>query len=123
MREIPWAGLAALVAMFVIPFLPAWLFEGPRTVRHRPARHVCAECGAPWTAAHLCAVEPVPELGMGMPAPELGVPAPEYGVANPELGVAAPGQRVVVAPGEPLRGELRRLRPPRAELERRRRIA
>jgi hypothetical protein len=30
----PWAGLLALVAMFVIPFLPNWLFEGPRTVRH-----------------------------------------------------------------------------------------
>jgi hypothetical protein len=26
-----WVGLAALVAMFVIPFLPSWLFEGPRT--------------------------------------------------------------------------------------------
>ena len=25
----PWVGLAALIAMFVLPFLPAWLFEGP----------------------------------------------------------------------------------------------
>jgi hypothetical protein len=26
---IPWVGLAALAAMFVLPFLPDWLFEGP----------------------------------------------------------------------------------------------
>jgi hypothetical protein len=32
----PWVGLAALAAMFVLPWLPHWLFEGPRTVRHRP---------------------------------------------------------------------------------------
>jgi hypothetical protein len=116
MREIPWAGLAALVAMFVIPFLPGWLFEGPRTVKHRPVRHVCAECGAPWTAGHVCAAEPMPALGMG-------VAAPEVGVAAPELGVPAPEPPVVTAPEPPLRGELRRLRPPRAELDRRRRIA
>jgi hypothetical protein len=52
----PWAGLAALVAMFVLPFLPAWLFEGPRTVKHYPRRHVCGDCGAPWTDGHVCAV-------------------------------------------------------------------
>jgi hypothetical protein len=50
----PWLGLAALIAMFVIPFLPDRLFEGPRTIRHRPQRHVCAECGAPWEAGHAC---------------------------------------------------------------------
>jgi hypothetical protein len=53
----PWIGLAALVAMFALPFLPTWLFEGPRTVRHRPRRHVCADCAAPWTSDHDCAVE------------------------------------------------------------------
>ncbi len=31
---IPWVGLAALLAMFVLPFLPDWLFEGPRTSKH-----------------------------------------------------------------------------------------
>jgi hypothetical protein len=36
----PWVGLAALLAMFVIPFLPTWLFEGPRTIKHRPRRHI-----------------------------------------------------------------------------------
>jgi hypothetical protein len=50
MRDIPWAGLLALVLMFL---LPARLFE-PRTVKHRPIRHVCAECGAPWAAGHTC---------------------------------------------------------------------
>jgi hypothetical protein len=53
--DTPWVGLAAVVAMFVIPFLPNWLFEGPRTIRHRPRRHVCADCGAPWTPRHACA--------------------------------------------------------------------
>ena len=52
--DTPWVGLAALGAMFVIPFLPSWLFEGPRTVRHRPRRHVCADCEAPWTPEHVC---------------------------------------------------------------------
>jgi hypothetical protein len=94
MAEIPWAGLAALIAMFAIPLLPAWLFEGPRTVKHRPARHVCGECGAPWTSGHACAPETAPELP------------------------AVTGQAAEVeAPRAPLRGELRRLKP-RTELER-----
>jgi hypothetical protein len=79
----PWFGLAALIAMFAIPFLPRWLFEGPRKVRHWPQRHVCAECGAPWSDGHLCAEEVVVE-----PRPEPSPPAP-------------------------LRGELRRVRPAR----------
>jgi hypothetical protein len=56
--ETPWVGLVALVAMFVLPFLPNWLFEGPRTIRHRPQRHICADCGSPWTPRHTC---PLPE--------------------------------------------------------------
>jgi hypothetical protein len=44
---IPWVGLAALAAMFLLPLLPEWLFEGPRTIRHRPRRHICSDCGAP----------------------------------------------------------------------------
>jgi hypothetical protein len=56
--KAPWIGLAALVAMFLIPFLPGWLFEGPRTVKHWPRRHVCGECGAPWTDDHVCASPP-----------------------------------------------------------------
>lgn len=58
MRDVPWAGLAALVAMFVIPFLPHWLFEGPRRIKHWPSRHVCGDCGAPWTDGHACPAEP-----------------------------------------------------------------
>ena len=52
--DTPWMGLIALVAMFVLPFLPQWLFEGPRTIKHHPRRHVCAECGAPWVGGHGC---------------------------------------------------------------------
>jgi hypothetical protein len=57
MSRTPWVGLAALVAMFVIPFLPNWLFEGPRTVKHRPRRHICGDCGASWTDEHMCVPE------------------------------------------------------------------
>ncbi len=78
----PWVGIAALVAMFLIPFIPAWLFEGPRTVKHWPRRHVCGDCGAAWRDSHACADEPIQ--------------------AAPPLGIALP----------PLRGELRRLREP-----------
>jgi hypothetical protein len=53
--DTPWMGLIALVVMFVLPFLPHWLFEGPRTIKHHPRRHVCAECGAPWVDGHACA--------------------------------------------------------------------
>jgi hypothetical protein len=54
MTRTPWIGLAALISMFVLPYLPSWLFEGPRTVKHRPRRDVCADCNAPWTAGHTC---------------------------------------------------------------------
>jgi hypothetical protein len=56
MSRIPWVGLAALIAMFVIPYLPARFFEGPRTVRHWPRRHICGECGGPWSEGHTCMV-------------------------------------------------------------------
>jgi hypothetical protein len=54
MSETPWAGLAALVAMFVIPLLPEWLFEGRRSIKHWPRRHVCGYCAVPWTDGHAC---------------------------------------------------------------------
>jgi len=54
---IPWAGIAALVAMLIVPFLPSWLFEGPRTIRHWPRRHICGDCGATWTDGHTCAAD------------------------------------------------------------------
>jgi hypothetical protein len=54
----PWVGLAALVAMFVLPYVPARLFEGPRTIKHHPRRHLCADCGAPWSRDHRCPAGP-----------------------------------------------------------------
>lgn len=70
---IPWIGLAAVVAMFVLPYLPDWLFEGPRTIKHRPRRHVCGECNAPWTQGHTCtaaASEAYPPLHGELHRPE-----------------------------------------------------
>ena len=57
MHQTPWVGLAALVAMFIIPLLPSWLFEGPRTIKHWPRRHVCGVCGAQWNDGHTCELE------------------------------------------------------------------
>lgn len=54
MSRTPWVGLAALIAMFVIPYLPAGFFTGPRTVKHWPRRHICAECGGSWIDGHVC---------------------------------------------------------------------
>jgi hypothetical protein len=90
---VPWIGLVAVVAMFVIPFLPDRLFEGPRTIRHWPQRHVCGACGDVWTSGHACEVagpEPV------LPAPPAGPEA-----AGPRAAPPAPPERLV--------GELRRL--------------
>ena len=51
------AILAALVAMFVLPYLPNWLFEGPRTIKHGSRRHICGDCHALWTSDHTCLAE------------------------------------------------------------------
>ncbi len=40
MSDIPWAGLLGILAMLVIPFVPDWLFEGARTIKHRPRRYM-----------------------------------------------------------------------------------
>lgn len=79
----PWFGLAALIAMFAIPFLPRWLFEGPRKVRHWPQRHVCAEEAL---------VEPVPvAAAVGEVEPQLKAPpAPLRG----ELRRVPPGRQL-----------------------------
>jgi hypothetical protein len=53
---VPWIGLAAIAAMFLLPWLDArGLFDGPRTIRRRPRRQVCADCAIPWTPDHRCA--------------------------------------------------------------------
>lgn len=95
MPSTPWIGLAALIAMFVIPFLPRWLFEGPRTIKHWPQRHVCGECGLPWTDSHLCAT-----------------------TAMADTPVVTPKRRELPRPEPPLRGELRRLKPDAKHLHR-----
>jgi hypothetical protein len=92
---VPWVGLLALVAMFVIPFLPDWIFEGPRTVKHWPRRHVCGECGAGWTDGHVCeAADPEPVLPARAGAGRR---------VAPRSALTAPARR------ERLVGELRRL--------------
>ena len=58
MHQVPWIGLAAIAAMFLIPFLPSWLFEGPRTIRHWPRQYVCGICNALWSEDHMCKAEP-----------------------------------------------------------------
>jgi hypothetical protein len=70
-HPIPWIGLAAIVAMFVLPLLPAWLFEGPRTVTRYPRREVCGDCGERWTEEHSCALEVVPPRRPRPPRPPL----------------------------------------------------
>ena len=58
-HPIPWIGLAAIVAMFVLPLLPARLFEGPRTIKRYPRRVICGDCGERWTEEHTCGFEVV----------------------------------------------------------------
>lgn len=92
-NPVPWIGLLALVAMFVVPFLPDWLFEGPRTIRHWPRRHVCGGCGADWTSGHVCEAA---ERELAPPARRERREA-----ADQELALPARPERLV--------GELRRL--------------
>jgi hypothetical protein len=54
MPRTPWIGLIAIVAMFIVPLLPDWVFTGPRTIRHWPQRHLCAACGSAWSSGHVC---------------------------------------------------------------------
>jgi hypothetical protein len=102
----PWIGLAALAAMFVLPWLPDWLFEGPRTVRHRPRQHVCADCRATWTNDHVCS----PTIDAAYPplqAQRRGL-APPSGLARPQPEAAA---RTVAAPAPRVHGRALQGRP------------
>ena len=58
-HPVPWIGLVAIVAMFILPMLPARLFEGPRTIKRYPRRVVCGDCGEPWAEDHSCGFEVV----------------------------------------------------------------
>ncbi|SRR6266540_705686 len=95
---VPWIALAAIAAMFVLPWLDSrGLLDGPRTVRHRPRRHVCADCAEAWQPGHACAGwqppagrEPVVPLG----ALELPAPArPHVELARLDQGHALPARR------------------------------
>jgi hypothetical protein len=45
---VPWIGLAAIAAMFLLPWLDArGVLDGPRTIRRRTRRQICADCYAP----------------------------------------------------------------------------
>ena len=53
--SVSWMALTTIAAMFVLPFLDArGLFDGPRTLRRRPRRVICADCASPWTPDHQC---------------------------------------------------------------------
>jgi hypothetical protein len=94
---VPWIALAALAAMFVLPWLDArGLFEGPRTVRHRPRREVCADCAEPWAPGHACA---------GWQAPAGREPVVPLGAAAPPTPAATHGELVRLDP--PVRPALR----------------
>jgi hypothetical protein len=64
--------------MFVLPWLDArGLFDGPRTVRHRPRREVCADCAEPWAPGHACAGwQPVAGREPVVPLTRIELPAP-----------------------------------------------
>jgi hypothetical protein len=85
---IPWIGLAALIAMFAIPFIPEWLFEGPRTVKHRPRRHVCGDCGAPWHPEHTCALKVV-EPALPLNGEAHRIEPPTFGLVSRQPGTNA----------------------------------
>jgi hypothetical protein len=90
-RRLEQVGLAGLILMFLIPFLPSWLFDSGRSNTGRAATSAaCAACPGPMDSS----ARPRP-CRRRRGRPEIcGVPGPE----------------------PPLRGELRPLEPP-AELE------
>jgi hypothetical protein len=58
MARTPWVGLAALIAMFAIPYLPPWLFEdrGRSSTGHAAtSAAIAADPGPTGTPARLSA--------------------------------------------------------------------
>jgi hypothetical protein len=76
---VPWIGLAAIAAMFLLSWATArGYLDGPRQIHHRPRRHVCADCAEPWTPDHQChgwleaaTREPVVPLSRPEPPPHV----------------------------------------------------
>jgi hypothetical protein len=90
---IPWIGLAALVAMFVLPFLPSWIFEGPRSIKHWPREHICARCDGAWTEDHRC----VPTIHAMEPSPRWDLrrlPPPSSSSTSATPSTALPARRL-----------------------------
>jgi hypothetical protein len=93
---VPWVGLAAVAAMFLLPWLDArGLLDGPYTVRHRPRREVCADCAEPWQPGHACA---------GWQAPAGREPVVPLGAAEPPS--PAPARVELARPDRPARPAL-----------------
>ena len=53
----PWVGLAALLAMFVLPFVPDWLLRGRGRSGTARAGMSAATATPPWTEGHICSPE------------------------------------------------------------------
>jgi hypothetical protein len=102
-NPVQWVGLAALAAMFLLPWLDArGLFDGPRTVGHRPHREVCGDCAEPWAPGHACA---------GWQAPAGREPVVPLALTEPPTPPPARAERARL--GQPARRALpaRRRRP------------
>jgi hypothetical protein len=72
---VPWIGLLAIAAMFLIDRLPPGFWEGPRRRVHWPVRDVCGECGQEWERGHQCQQlppAPPPQPAMPLPPPVRG---------------------------------------------------
>lgn len=82
----PWVGLVALAAMFLLPLLSDWLFEGPRSSRHWLGRHVWADAPPSTSTEELFA-----------PQGERSQPGPSWQLRR--LFEALHGARAAIDPG------------------------
>ena len=94
--SVPWIGLAAIAAIFLLPWLDArGLFDGPSIVRRRPRRVVCADCAGSWTSGHQCAGWL--EAAVREPVVPLQPPASPPAVQRPRVELARI-QRLALSP-------------------------
>jgi hypothetical protein len=93
----PWVGLAALLAMFLLPYLSECPFEGPRTIRHWPRRHVRGDRSAPGptiTPAHPHSARPLCPFPGSCTGPTPPAPVDRPMVRTLRSGVADPQHRL-----------------------------